>query len=342
MAVSRSPRTIWRPAGFTLVELLVASAILILILAIVFSITTQISGIWRGTNNKITAFQNARAAFEGLTRSINQATLNSYYDYYDSSWNLRPAGSTNFVPSNYGRRSELEYISGPVDQLFSGAGSKLTHSVFFQAPTGYVSDTNYQMESSSLMSALGFYVEYAGASKYDQLPRFLRSQAQADRPAFRLVEWLQPAEKLGIYDPSQSPTNRGVWYTAAVASGTQSRVVADNIVALVIAPKSTQTDTTLAPTYFYDSSPATYDQARSHLLPPLLQVTMVAIDEDSAARLRRAYPNTTPPLTTGLFQQASQYDSDLTRLKSILNGETGGPKLNYRVFSTTIDTRERK
>ncbi len=343
MAVFPSLRTKPTRSGFTLVELMVAAVILIFILGLVFSITTQISGIWRGANSKITAFQNARAAFEGVTRNINQATLNSYYDYYDASWIARPAGATNFAPANYGRRSELEYISGPADQLFStGVGSKLTHSVFFQAPTGYVSNTNFQMESSSLMSALGFYVEYTNASKYDQLPRFLRSQTQADRQAFRLIEWLQPSEKLGIYDPTQSPTNRGAWYTSAVASGSQSRIIADNIVALIIAPKSNQTDTALAPNYFYDSSPASYDRDRSHLLPPLLQVTMVAIDEDSAARLRKIYPNSTPPLTTGLFQQASQYESDMTRLKAVLNGETGGPRLNYRIFATTIDTRERK
>jgi len=329
--------------AFTLVELMVAGVVLVILLAIIFSITSQTSRLWKSTNSKITAFQNARAAFEALTRNLSQATLNHYYDYYDQNWQHVDAGGINGTAANYGRFSELEFVSGPAAGVFTnGAAGKVSHALFFQAPLGKVDDTNLAIESASMMNALGYYVEFGGRSQYDQIPKFLQGAAGSDRKAFRLIEWTQPAEKLEIYDKSFLSNKPWDWFARPVAAGGHSRVMADNVVALVVLPMSQVGDLAFAPQYFYDSTPASgYDSARSYLLPALLQVTLVAIDEDSAQRLRQVYGDTAAPLIpSGAFSQASQYESDLKKLVANLNGENGGPRLNYRVFSTVIATKE--
>ena len=63
-----------RAAGFTLVELLVASAVFMLILVLVLSITSQTSQVWKRSAAKIEAFQGARAAYETITTRLRQAT----------------------------------------------------------------------------------------------------------------------------------------------------------------------------------------------------------------------------------------------------------------------------
>ena len=67
--------------GFTILELLVATAVLSLILVVMLSLITQTSSVWRSSSARIEAFQSARRGFENLTRSLEQATLNTYWDY---------------------------------------------------------------------------------------------------------------------------------------------------------------------------------------------------------------------------------------------------------------------
>ena len=103
-----------RHRGFTLVELLVSTAILAIILLVIFSITQQTGRVWKSSQAKIEAFQGARAAFESITRKLGQATLNGYYDYFDGSgrtprdpaYDGQPA-LTVFVKKqqNHGRRT---------------------------------------------------------------------------------------------------------------------------------------------------------------------------------------------------------------------------------------------
>jgi uncharacterized protein (TIGR02599 family) len=70
-------------------------------------------------------------------------------------------------------------------------------------------------------------------------------------------------------------------------------------------------------------------------------VTLVAIDEDSAQRLRGVYGDSQPQLIpSGAFQSISNYDADMKNLVDVLTGSKGGPRLNYRIFTTTIRTKE--
>ena len=83
MAVSEifnlRPRRAGSP-GFTLTEILVATAILAIIIGILFSMTQQTGKVWKNTTGKVEVFRTARNAFEAMTRTLSQATLNTYYD----------------------------------------------------------------------------------------------------------------------------------------------------------------------------------------------------------------------------------------------------------------------
>lgn len=328
-----------RGGGFTLVELLVACAVLMVILVVIFNIVSQTSNLWRSTSSKITAFQSARAAFEAVTRNLSQATLNHYIDYYDASG--KHTSVTNSLPASYGRFSELEFVSGPASELVPTSAGKVTHAVFFQAPLGRTDASDLRIESPGMLNAVGYFVEFGQASTYSQIPKFLQGRTASDQWGFRLVEWVQPSEKLALYDPASRAGGQWTWFQQAIANSQYCRVLAENIIALVILPKRDADDLSLGTKYSYDSTTATYVEDRSYLLPPLLQVTMVAIDEDSARRLRDVYGDTKPPLVpSGAFQNVSDYAKDLAELETVLAGDRGGPRLNYRVFSTTISTKE--
>jgi uncharacterized protein (TIGR02599 family) len=150
-----------------------------------------------------------------------------------------------------------------------------------------------------------------------------------------------------------------------------ARTMADNVVALIVLPKLAEKDrikpggTTvdplsldLAPRYEYDSwrilsggtakEPITGvsldNSARDNLLPPILQVTLVAIDEPSAIRIS-ADPTNIPTWTQGLFQTVlteADYAADMATLEENLRGEHGHPKASYRIFTTDVVIRGSK
>jgi uncharacterized protein (TIGR02599 family) len=81
--------------------------------------------------------------------------------------------------------------------------------------------------------------------------------------------------------------------------------------------------------------------ARDNLLPPVVQVTMVAIDEPFMARLSPDESNP-PKWTTTLFKNAktdSDYRQDIASLEKELRKEA---RLNYRIFSSDLVLRGSK
>ena len=328
-------------AGFTLVELLVATVILAFILMITFNIVDQTSRLWKSTSMKVASFQHARAAFDALTRNLSQATLNHRYEYYDANWKRTTPASLAAPAVHYGRFSELEYVSGPVASVFANPGSKVAHAIFFQAPLGKTESANLAMESPNMLNAIGYFVEFGTNSQYDRIPKFLQGKPNNDRNGFRLIEWVQPTEKLAIYDKTPSGNPQQKWFEDAIQSGSDCRIMAENVVALIILPKRDSNNLSLSASYFYDSTTATYIKDRSYLLPPLLQVTLVAIDDDSAQRLRGIHGQNQPTLIPdSAFQDIENYDKDMEALEAALSGGTGGVRLNYRIFTATIRMKE--
>jgi uncharacterized protein (TIGR02599 family) len=108
--------------------------------------------------------------------------------------------------------------------------------------------------------------------------------------------------------------------------------------------------TDIAPDYYYDSREFQWSSSRNnrvnysyHQLPPILQVTMVAVDETDAARYAARFQTSgdvKPPEYSAkdLFKTYSQYDNDIRKLTTALNDI----QMRHRVFTTNIRLRTGK
>jgi uncharacterized protein (TIGR02599 family) len=154
---------------------------------------------------------------------------------------------------------------------------------------------------------------------------------------------MEPSEKLSIYKyTSGNSTYSGLtWFQDPLGrTNRSSRVLAENIIALVFLPKD-PSNSALTTDFQYDTAPdgsASTQPFSEHQLPPYIQVTMVAIDEASAARLAAAYGTTMPdPIQPQWFTDPSKYEEDLGWLRRQLGGEFD-PKqrVNYRIFTASV------
>ena len=298
--------------GFTLVELLLSTALIALIALLLVTMTNSTASTWRYTTGRIEQFRGADAAFEAMTRRLSQATLNTYWDYeYPNNDKTKP-------PSTYIRQSDLRFISGGMTVganklLTTNSPRRPTQGVFFQAPLGYVDDTANFSGLENLLNTWGYYVEFRDETL--ARPAFI---SQPARYRYRLMELMQPSNFLSIYNYTSGKltyTGRD-WFSAALPTSALAPIasasppllahaLADNVIALVVLPKlskkdETFTGKTLSKDYSYDSTTvnADTDVNPKSQLPPIVQVTLVAIDEISAARI--ADGSTPPPLDASL------------------------------------------
>jgi len=354
-----------RAAGFTLVELMVSVSLLSVVALILVSMTNSTASTWRYTTGRIEQFRGANTAFESITRRLSQATLNTYWDYLDASGNPRTASNApSFVPKRYGRASDLRFISGSMTGgakklIASGSLRRPTHGVFFQTPLGFVDDTASFSGLENLLNTWGYYVEFRDDAA--TRPAFVPTTLVPARHRYRLMELMQPSNSLSIYNyisKSPSPYVAKTWFTdalpttAAVPSATAPpspiHILAENVIAMVVQPKlskkeETLTGKVLSKDYYYDTTTTNTDPEINpkNQLPPIVQVTLVAIDETSAARLEKG---STPPafdasLNT-LFLDSTKFDADLETLQTQLRDAS--PPINFRVFTSSVSIRGAK
>jgi uncharacterized protein (TIGR02599 family) len=136
-----------------------------------------------------------------------------------------------------------------------------------------------------------------------------------------------------------------------------ARVLAENIVGLIILPKVAQKDREvpgrlddLAPFFKYDSwrilaTDPSWKQraARFNQLPPIVSVTMIAIDEPSAQRVADRYKDELPDWSDGLFLRAGseqEFRDEIADFEKRL--ATDPTKPAYRTFSTDVVIRGSK
>jgi uncharacterized protein (TIGR02599 family) len=377
--------------AFTLVELMVSVAILVVLMLVVSNFIGLVQRTWVRTNTNVSQFREARLAFDIMTRTISQATLNTYWQT-ERSQISQSLGQSVYTSSGFTRHSELQFVCGPTaggsaGALFSGgaATSYPGHGIFFQAPLGITSllATNEDGDSANtqnmvnLLCGRGYFVSWGDDA--DFRPLFLASKGVPNRWRLRLMEFSPTAEKNRIYDKELRPitAHSKEWFTNAgqsAGAGTSSaltqtarstenegnraftRPVAENILALVISPQMPTIGQgggvqpyRIAPNYSFDSvlvsSPGAGSvigefgaQGTQHVLPPVLKVTMVAVDARSGERL--SYDNNllTSLVSTvnGLFQTVNNYDKDVRSLEAELIKN----RIAYRVFSTSIPLKQ--
>ncbi len=346
--------------AFTLVELLVSSVVLAVLMLAMMTALSAVQRTFAFTQARVDQFREARQAFDLINRNLSQATLNPYWDYYYSETHSNvPPATGSASPAAFVRQSELQFRIDDAATAFGTTGSPLEspgHCVFFQAPLGLAADGS---SPGNLLNARGYGIVFSGDQ--DQRPPFLSGYEIPVRRRYRLMEYRPAAEYQSVSAQGDTiyshPSN---WYKQDAATST--RVVADNILLLLLSPrvadqgtKATATNPWwIAPNYHYNSldvdnstpglDPVTVQadgtalQGTQHLLPPLVQVTLVAIDEVSAARWsQKRGDNGVDVLreSRAHFTDASRYEQDLALLRLYLEQQ----KLNYRVFSSTVTLR---
>ena len=108
-----SPSLSRSATGFSLVELLVSMTILTAIMLLFVGILDQTQKTWNYAEGQISQFREARVAFDLMTKSISQATLNTYYEQVDK--------NGDGVPEDYIPKSELHFITMRAEDLRPGS-----------------------------------------------------------------------------------------------------------------------------------------------------------------------------------------------------------------------------
>ena len=375
---------------------MVSVSILVILMLVVSSFVNLVQRTWVRTNSNISQFREARLAFDAMTRTISQATLNTYWQAGTIELSTNALG-TRFQGTSYRRQSELQFSCGPTvggaTALFSTgtAASYPGHGVFFQAPLGVtglisppaggstaVADTQNMV---NLLCGRGYFVAWGDDSSFR--PQFLNTRNVPKRTRFRLMEFSPTAEKNPIYsdayrlsysDDGLSVENSKDWFRNATDStgGTSAaieqtttteaedasnreftRPIAENILALVISPRLARVGRNeaetykIAPSYNFDSTSTGAvgggddefgPQGTQHLLPPLLQVTMVALDSRGGERLSfdTQLQSEVAQMVTSRFNSAASYATDLKALEDDLIEK----RLAYRVFTSAIPLRQ--
>jgi len=335
---TRSEESVARPGGFTIVELLVAMTITIIMVALMLVIVQSAATTWRRNAERSKSFASSRAAFESMTRTISQATLNTYQDYFDANnpRSNRASGSLTFVPAAYGRRSELHFITGT--NLVTG---QVGGAVFFTIPFDY--DTNASPPATGgQLNGMGYFVRY---TNNPSLPGFITSNP----PCYRLFQFIQPTTALKVMTNTTSTGTN--WFTTDVNATppTNCFPLAQNIVGFAILPKLSDRENTnpasLTSDFSYNTripwpSTSTNQPTSMHQLPPVVRVVMVALDDTSALRIQSATPPTSAlgydPAT--IFNNAVGLETSLSNIATSLTAK----KLNYRIFRADIPIRAAK
>ena len=327
---------LWRvfADGFTILELLVAMAILSIMVVLMLGVLQSTSDAWRRNTERSKAFASSRAAFESMTRSISAATLNTYQDYYNSARQTRPSGSLTFVPAVYGRRSDLHFITGTNLDIGQKGGA-----IFMTVPFDYESN-NTNDYSSGQLNGIGYFVRFTTNS-------LLPAGVSNNPHRYRLMQFLQPTEQLMVMNTNSTYYPNG-WFANDVNANTNIFPIADNVVAFTVLPQLSDRESAnagiLAPGFSYDTRMAWSSGAQPtnhHQLPPVVQVIMVVLDESSARRIENGATEPTAALgfnPASVFTGPANLETDLKTISDALSAK----RLNYRIFRSEIPIRSAK
>lgn len=301
------PKQLSKIRAFSLLEILVATAVLAILVVVLASATNAALSTVRRASGKMDQISSARAGFDLLTATLSQATLNTYWDYATNA-----AGN----PEKYVRRSDLHFLIGQ--------GPVAGQSAFFQSPLGRSANAN----PDGVLNAVGYWVQFGDDSTWKP------SHVQASRPRYRLMQGLQPTENLSVFRQSGD-----AWKNALQNAALP---IAENVIAMVLWPRLPAAQdalgTQLSADFLYDSRGGMPVQAAQ--LPPQVQVVMIVIDEATAARLEAGgtEPDAIREALENRFQEVANFDDDLRQVKEKLDAA----RISYRVLSAPVTLRESK
>ncbi len=264
-------------------------------------------------------FQSARLAFDVITRNLSQATLNTCLDYDNPACaqhgifeipNWR-AGSGRRVPAGCRAHSEP-------DRPFS-SGS-----------LGYATNITQHGGLEGVLSACGYFVSFT--DEFEHPPA--RGGLSAIRRAIASCRcWFPRKITISTRHPPAQPGFPRIRMRLAP--------VADNIIALIVRTAGSGSKPAGYHDGLYLRYPApcrreTLSRIAPINCPPVVQVTMVAVDESAAARPQSAAA--IAGALSGKFDNTVSYQADLDDLGSKLTGA----KIPYGIFSSAVPIRESK
>jgi len=239
-----------RKCGFTLIEIMAATAVLVVILLVLLQVTSTLLDVWKTSTGKISTFRNARAAFETIKRVSAQTTLNTYLDYVDQSGNPRdPGNPAGFRPDRFARTSELHFLCGPATEII-GSTADITpgHTLFFQAPVALTNDSSLD-PYDRMLNAIGFYVTWKSNADTGLVPTWL-GDILGTRYRFRLMQAIEPTEDFSVYNATSNGSYSTNWLSNFSLPNPTLRgaVLAEDVLLMIVRPRLNREDEeTLAP-----------------------------------------------------------------------------------------------
>ena len=316
-----SLKTHRKTPGFSLVELLVAMAVLAIMGIVMVSIVGSVQKVSRQTMAHAEQFRESRRAFDRINQRLSQATLNVYYDYVNASGQPRTSNNvTTFTPRNYARVSELRYLQTNASAFGAPRGGEMKgQAVFFQSPTGKA-DTDTLAGLNTLLNTVGYYIE-KGSDDGLRPPTATKASER-----FRLFELVEPTENLTIYTKTSGSASYSGndWAGVPLSNTNYSHRLADNIVALVFRAIYPDANGNWRTNITYSSAPRGQptQSVEENNLPPQVGVTMIAVDEVSARRIEEM----------GLTLTDANTDDELKELEGLLITN----RLGYRRFESVV------
>jgi len=322
--------------GFTLIEILVSLAVLVIISAFLFSIVTNVNNTWQQGQSQIGPRQSGRAILDAIQNDLETAAL----------------------PADKSDHASLQLIAN-IDSTGASLNSQYLypHAFFWQAPIA--TDTTYGRNAE-----VGYFVRWDSSNPANpraMLCRFFVNPESPASPTNYLVEtgtpWLTSsiieAVAPGLKNTSDPSLSYKGWFT-------------DNVIGLWIRPldptgspilnkASGATTTALgtaynatAPSYSFDSRQGysykvgstvylksgfkdpsnTYQIANT--LPPFVEIAIVLLDSRAASRVTQI------PTYTQTAPTATSFWTDINNFVASL---PPGVRQGARVYSTRIALR---
>ena len=260
-------------SGFTLVEVMASTVVLVVLLAVIAQAMGVVQRSWLSVRTAAEVMRNADAA-QSTLRSLAEATLRPRVRYDETLDQLVP-------------ESDLHFVCGPCSELLPNIQGACGDAVFFQRPTSEVSLHN-------VLQACGVFVQYGDDDAWR--PGFVRNSGP--RLRFRLLQFHQPADVMPLFQPAtalpDSPSKISTlfdrrelygWFaTPAATSADSLSIVAENIVAMTVQalPGSQRCYDTRKRQWEGDTAEA---RESLHRLPQALDLTLLMTDEPGWARL---------------------------------------------------------
>ncbi len=358
-----------RPRGITLVELIVAMAVLSLVMLAIFATITTMQNIWTRVKDRSDPYRTTRVALDTIARRLTQATLATRMEQDPTSTAIGAAGNA-FI-----RQSDLHFVLGPVDDLLLRSNTTSGHAVFFQAPFGESgSSSGNPLDYEQLRETLcawGYFVDFGDDAV--ERPAFLRDPTMSvskPRRRFRLMEFRQPAQDLTLFQarPGSDKAEPGLrdatsqddlyrWFRDPVGSSdTRDRhlsVVAENVVAVLLTPYESKEfaqpgqATLVAPDNIYDSrrfqwfsGGGTVAEETRHRLPRALRLTVIATAEDGWLRMEPAQIEATAARIRNMISSRFHDSKDIGTDLRAVGAELDRLKMPWRVLTTIVRPAE--